>query len=92
MNKNRRKQLGKIAARLEEIESQITALCDEEQEAFDNLPESLQYTDKGAQMSEAIDEMESIITELSDLKDRLYAYKASPVKSQQQPISILSIG
>ena len=61
MNKNRRKQLGKIATQLEEIESQITYLCDEEQEAFDNLPESLQYADKGEQKTEAIDEIENII-------------------------------
>ena len=55
-----------------------------QQQVFDNLPESLQYAEKGDQMTEAIDEMESIIAELSDLKDRLYAFKASPVKSQKQ--------
>ena len=71
MNKTRRKQLEKIAAQLEVLEEQITALCDEEQGAFDNLPESLQYGEKGSTMTEAIDEMENIISDLCDLKERL---------------------
>lgn len=71
MNKTRRKQLEKIAAQIEELEDQISELCNQEQEAFDNLPESLQYGDKGGIMTEAIDEMEGVVSELSDLRDRL---------------------
>jgi phage shock protein A len=71
MNKTRRKQLEKIAAQLEELENQISELSSQEQEAIDNLPESFQYGEKGDTMTEAIDEMETVVSELCDLRDRL---------------------
>lgn len=71
MNKTRRKQLEKIAAQIEVLENQISDLRDQEQEAFDNLPESIQCGEKGDTMTEAIDEFDSVISELSDLRDRL---------------------
>lgn len=74
MNKTRRKQLEKIAAQLEELENQISELCGQEQEAFDNLPESFQYGEKGEKMTEAINEMETVVTDLSDLRDRLCSF------------------
>lgn len=42
MNSERRKRLAKICEQLEEIQVEIQAIADEEQECYDNLPESLQ--------------------------------------------------
>lgn len=47
MNSERRKRLAKICEQLEEIQVEIQAIADEEQECYDNLPESLQYAELG---------------------------------------------
>ena len=53
---------------------EIANVCNEEQEAFDNMPESLQAGEKGqvmvsaiGQMDEAIDAIGDIVTALDDL-------------------------
>jgi len=75
MNKARRKELANIVAKLEELDAlreqireQLAAVRDDEQEAFDNMPESLQESERGEQMQEYIDTMENITGEL-DLID-----------------------
>lgn len=50
MNKARRKQLADIAASLEELKDRLVLLEEEEQDAFDNLPEGLQQAEKGQAM------------------------------------------
>ena len=65
MNAERRKAIAAIIANLEElqgmrdnIKEQIEALRDEEQEYFDNMPESFQGGDKGERATAAIDAMQ----------------------------------
>ena len=74
MNKARRKELAQIVAKLEELEAlhleikeELEAVRDEEQEALDNLPESLQESERGEQMQEYIDAMESALDDLEQL-------------------------
>ena len=74
MNKIRRKELAKIVAKLEELEAlhqeimeELEAVRDEEQEALDNLPENLQESERGEQMQEYIDAMESAMDDLEQL-------------------------
>ena len=64
MNKLRRKSLAEVIAKLEELDSlrqeameMLQGVLDEEQEAYDNMPESLQYSERGEQMQEYIDSM-----------------------------------
>lgn len=83
MNKIRRKELAAIIKKLEaldalreEIREQLAAVRDEEQEALENMPESLQESEKGEQMQEYIDTMENVTGELDlldieDLADQL---------------------
>ena len=59
MNKMRRKQLAEIQDKLAEIRDMIDSVLSDEQEAFDNLPESLQDGERGEAMQAAIDAMES---------------------------------
>lgn len=57
MNITRRKQLTKIWDKLEELKQEVTSLMDEEQEAFDNSPESIQEGERGTRMEEAIESL-----------------------------------
>lgn len=71
MNKQRRKQLQEIANTLSELKEQLDILTQEEQDAFDNLPEGIQYSDKGTEMEENVSEMEDILSGLEDISTRL---------------------
>lgn len=71
MNNNRRKILDKIIVKLEEIASDIESVCDEEQECYDNLPESFQYSERGEAMDVAIDYMQEAIDDLNEAADAL---------------------
>lgn len=88
MNTKRRKAISKAiedylnkeTAAREELRNALEAVRDEEEEAYDNLPESIQDTEKGEAMQNAISALEDFISELdddpyydatSDLKDTL---------------------
>lgn len=47
--------------------AELEYIRDEEQEAFDNLPESLQYSEKGETMEEYVDDIDSAISDLDSL-------------------------
>lgn len=71
MNKERRQRIGKIIEKLEDIAAELVVLADEERDAFDNLPESLQYGERGEAMEAAADELEDVSGEVSELASRL---------------------
>lgn len=71
MNKARRKKLGEIIDQLEHLREDLDAVASEEREAYDNLPESLQESDRGCAMEEAADELDEICSEMEELKDRI---------------------
>lgn len=68
MNKHRRKQ---ILEAISQIESLVQDILDEEQEAFDNMPESLQCSDNGMVSEEAQENLEAAIEALEDAIMRL---------------------
>lgn len=55
MNNKRRKEISKIVSTLEDVRDRLSDIVDEEQCAFDNMPESLQGSDRGSESEEAID-------------------------------------
>ena len=57
MNNKRRKEISKISSILEDAKSRLSTVIDEEQEAFDNMPESLQGSERGCESEEALDSM-----------------------------------
>lgn len=67
MNKNRRKAIAEIIDQLETAKEQIIGVTEEEQEAYDNMPESLQYSERGDSMSEAITDMENATCTIDDI-------------------------
>ena len=74
MNAQRRKTLKTIVGRLEAMErvrqvilDELSEVMDEEMNAFDNLPESLQESERGEKMMECYDIMEGVHDELDCL-------------------------
>lgn len=71
MNAQRRKDIAKAIALIEEAIAILDNVAEEEREAFDNLPESLQYSERGEQMEECADAIEDVSRELTDQIDSL---------------------
>ncbi len=66
MNAQRRKWIGSVWDRLDELKSEIESIMEEEQESFDNLPESLQSTERGEKMEEAIDNLSNSMDSIDE--------------------------
>lgn len=67
MNNARRKQLRTILERLNECLGELETVRDEEQEAFDNMPEGLQASEKGERASTAISELDDAFAYLENV-------------------------
>lgn len=79
MNNERRKQLkaiakqlGTIADNLEDQQILLEQVYDDESEAFDNMPESLQESDRGIEMEEGIGTLEEQKDDLANMADNLH--------------------
>lgn len=59
MNALRRKRIEALAAQVEDMKADLEALMEEEQDAYDNLPEAIQAGERG-------DRMQEVISNLSD--------------------------
>lgn len=64
MNADRRKRLDKVMEFLSQARDLLEEVKDEEQEYYDNMPESLQSGEKGDKASTAISEMEEVLNNL----------------------------
>ena len=71
MNKARRNTLRDIAEQLESLCEDLEAVASEERECYDNLPESLQESERGCAIEEAADELDDIFSELDELLQRI---------------------
>lgn len=74
MNNARRKQLKDAIGLLEKAHENIEdariiieSVRDEEQDAYDNLPESLQEGEKGEAINECIDQLDEVFYEVDDM-------------------------
>ena len=71
MNKQRRNRLQKVIDQLEELKVEVSSICEEEQEAYDNMPESLQDGERGSQMYENISTLEDQESNFDELIENL---------------------
>lgn len=71
MNKQRRKEIEKISDQLMELQAALTDLRGEEEEAYENLPESIQYSERGDAMQEAMDAMDNADGSIQEAIDYL---------------------
>lgn len=63
MNKERRKQVKDVIARIEAL---VQNILDDEEEAFDNMPEGLQASENGMISEEAQDNLSAAIDALEE--------------------------
>ena len=71
MNKARRKQLESITAILTTALDVLGELRDAEEDAYDNLPESIQESDRGYEMQEITDNLSDAYDSLEEAIDSL---------------------
>lgn len=71
MNRIRRKELQDIMDLMAQLRDRLESVMDEEQEAFDNLPESIQYGEQGEKMENAIDCMQTALDSMDEIEDYL---------------------
>ena len=71
MNKQRRKRIEKVIEKIGEIKTEIEEIREEEQDAFDNLPESFQYSEKGETMEQHIDNLDNAEGAAGEVEDYL---------------------
>lgn len=85
MNNTRRKAITELNTRLEklssdlvELDEQLEFLLDEEQEYFDNMPDSLQSSERGSTAEEAIgalgyarDNLDAVVSGIDDVRENL---------------------
>ena len=67
MNKQRRSRLQKVIDQLEDLKAEVASICEEEQEAYDNMPEGLQDAERGQQIYENISNLEDRDGDFDDL-------------------------
>lgn len=71
MNKDRRTRIAALRAELDSIKERLETLRDEEQEAFDAMPEGLQGGERGEKSQAAIDALEIALTDIESAVDNL---------------------
>ena len=71
MNKSRRKQIQEALSLIEKAYDLLTDAKDEEEMAFENLPESLQESERGTTMQDNVDNLDMAVTSLEEAKDAL---------------------
>lgn len=71
MNAERRKRRDAMVELLSAIISDIEELKDDEECALENMPESLQESERGEKMRENVDSLEEIVSELESQRDYL---------------------
>lgn len=71
MNNQRRKQITKIINDLENSKDDITDILQEEEEAFDNMPENLLGSERAEQSQNAIDLLNDAINNLDEAINNL---------------------
>lgn len=71
MNNSRRKALKQIICYLENVYNSLQIVIDDEEMAFDSMPENLQYSMRGEESQEAIDNLNEEQQKLDEIIDRL---------------------
>lgn len=71
MNKSRRQELKLIISELEEIQTRIEMVKDEEGDAFENLPDGIKYSEKGEKMSENVETLNDVYDSIFDIIDSI---------------------
>ena len=71
MNKARRRSIDRIQAQLLDLIEELRAIHEEEQDAIDNIPESLLESDRAQRMQEGADLLETQLDTLEEVAGEL---------------------
>ena len=71
MNNERRRRIEKIMEKIDGIKVELEEVRDDEQQAFDNLPEGLQLSERGENMENGLSLMEECIENLDSVAGTL---------------------
>lgn len=71
MNKTRRKQIEKVVSILNEQYSELTDIREAEEEALDNMPEGMRYSERGEAMEAYIDALDTALDDLDMVIEEL---------------------
>jgi len=71
MNKERRALLRRAADMVYEAKVIVARANDDEENAYDNLPDGIRESDRGDIMQETIDQLDNIIEELDNAYDQI---------------------
>lgn len=71
MNTARRKQLKQAAELLSQAQAIIESVRDDEQYEYHNIPESLQYSERGERMYENVAALDTMLEDIAGLFDNI---------------------
>ena len=71
MNRERRKEIEEIRGKLGKLWDRLDAVRTEEEEAYDNLPQSIQDSERGETMLTGLQACEDALDRIDDAKDAL---------------------
>lgn len=71
MNRERRKEIEEIRGKLAELWDRLDAVRAEEEEAYNNLPQSIQDSERGETMLTGLQALEDALDCIDDAKDAL---------------------
>lgn len=66
MNNARRKTLSALYEKVEELKTLLEEVAEEEQEAFDNIPENLAGSERYESAEEAVENLDSAVSALEE--------------------------
>lgn len=73
MNKARREQVKKVVDYIESAYIMLDEIKDDEEDAFNNLPDGIAESERGEMMEQNVDTMDECINNLWDIVDALNA-------------------
>lgn len=82
MNKERREELLEVVDLLEDAANRLSEIRDDEQDAFDSMPDGLQTSVRGDAMQEAIDKMDEFGDAILNLQNSIEQF-AKPKKKKK---------
>lgn len=71
MNNKRRKTIALVINSLENLSADLEDVAQEESDAYENMPESLQQSDRGSIIEDNIYNLEDCISQINDVIDTL---------------------
>lgn len=71
MNKERRKAIDAVINELADLRSRVETLQQDEQDAFDNMPEGLQASERGQACENAASRLEDALTAFDEIDSAL---------------------